>query len=1629
MEQIHYLQEYDVLVCRQCRDGVRPEHIDSHFKGNLHGVAKDERMRILTAAYAVRSAFEDTIAENTARTPPANSAPISALRPPGTDGFRCTFPVRKEDGETSDCGHVLGSVKNMEMHCRIVHGWKSSAPRGRPRRRANGAGKGDRPWRAGVHYQRFYRQGPRSTFFEVSKGVDTADIGSEGTEETDAGDRLIGRIEERHAQQEEAERNQMLNIDETKEPDPWQRRVGVGRYLREAEHLDKAQIREFAYRPVDKAKEDGRPAEECYILEVHRAFRRLVWRARTNAVLEKVGIFALFEVERRVTGEESNRPFNANIRRNTIRRYRHFWNGIWTFVLRTWDLPTEERPPCTVTSEQKRLLGKVVDEAEKAAAVRRKPGTTEQDEEDDAHDTQFHGAAAMVGRKASREGLEDAILDLTISLLDHALKDDVYESILISALAALSIEEDGSFGDLEDFLPRVSAVIKFARLMVLQKARRLRERDIERDVRIHGSTEAAAAAAVEGHVARVTRMVHQFMIRAPRSKREPRPMDWLIKLRTYGLHIQYTTPIAGQVYWVGDVLHYRSLRFSMDSLREFVRGVIADMRRILFEHLLLVGDGTKRGADSDDWEELAATTLPRIDWNWVDNPTEKAVGWSFLKDIRNRFEVDGRQWLARRILGSRALSKRFVRRERGEAQWVKRSLDQYRRFADRFLEKLLVAMHFTAGQPARAPEIMSLRHRNTANGGVRNIFIDQGLVVFVTMYHKNYERTGKLNPIQRFLPREVGGPLLQYIWLVLPFLEGAQALTPGDAEQPTQAASAFLWGDRSLISAGESGSSASSEDGANSDENNKSVAKRKRRTPASRWRPELMRRLVKRETERLMKTKVGVSTWRQVAPAISRKYLRCKFQAEPQPGQEAGLEDEYENEYETGVVRDSPWDGQGGHRSFTAGMVYGRLIFEAEYESMGIRAQFRAVSEDWHRFLHMPSSMVDVEPCPAGSRRNPSSYWEKAGMETSLERWKLLADVDTRAQLKTLVGHHAEFRSVQEASLRAIMRRGSPLLVVMGTGAGKSMCFMLPASCSPGGVTVVIVPLTSLQGDLHDRCRALGIASIIWNSRRPHETAPLIFVTPESALSGGFGGLLARLVAAHQLERVVVDECHTVLDGNKDFRPKLRELGDLALQGVQMVYLTATLPPRDEGEFFDLMYIDRAKARQFRGVTTRENVRYQVIDMDIPEPTYDVLGRLIEDSLEEAVQKIVEQKLRQYAAPAKIIVYSGTIDAAKRLASRMGCSVFYSQVDTRDGKLALLADWIHGRGPGTTDLARRVIVASNALGLGIDVPDIRAVVHFGWLRRLKNYGQESGRAGRDGLPSEAMIVRRRPHRQRPTADAGADLRLGHDVTSQFPDIDEFTGGQYCRRRVLDMVMDGRMDRVHCEEGELRCDVCERATAQAVPQRGSNLALTLSGREHARAEAETGALRLRVGNMRADVVENIERLRDLLEQWIGKCMLCYWLESGAQSESHTLVDCMAELADGACEGVFTMQREMRKWSNVDEFSGCSECLLPQELCGRWQSRGDAGGWELAGGCEAECTFPGVLVSTFVCLWLVHHEEVTPFIYELMGRDGVQFDKPKQRYSWFGKQMRWADVEANRLCDLVVQLACRHQTRHQ
>lgn len=130
------------------------------------------------------------------------------------------------------------------------------------------------------------------------------------------------------------------------------------------------------------------------------------------------------------------------------------------------------------------------------------------------------------------------------------------------------------------------------------------------------------------------------------------------------------------------------------------------------------------------------------------------------------------------------------------------------------------------------------------------------------------------------------------------------------------------------------------------------------------------------------------------------------------------------------------------------------------------------------------------------------------------------------------------------------MTNKSPVVVVMGTGQGKSLAFMLPAASCAGGVTVVVIPLVSLLGDITVRCRKLNIPCAEWASDRAPGEVALVFVTPESALTKRFHNYLEGLRAMARLDRFVVDECHTILEGTPAFRPKLRELSQLALIGV-----------------------------------------------------------------------------------------------------------------------------------------------------------------------------------------------------------------------------------------------------------------------------------------------------------------------------------------------------------------------------------------------------------------------------------------------------------------------------------------------
>ncbi|KAJ3454816.1 hypothetical protein MRS44_013416 [Fusarium solani] len=179
------------------------------------------------------------------------------------------------------------------------------------------------------------------------------------------------------------------------------------------------------------------------------------------------------------------------------------------------------------------------------------------------------------------------------------------------------------------------------------------------------------------------------------------------------------------------------------------------------------------------------------------------------------------------------------------------------------------------------------------------------------------------------------------------------------------------------------------------------------------------------------------------------------------------------------------------------------------------------------------------------------------------------------------------------------------------------------------------------------------------------------------------------------------------------------------------------LPVADEARFFHLINCSPEKATVFCSPTSRPNVSSGMHTFDINNSSS---GQGIRAITSGAVRGLIDQKLRQYASSAKVIVYCQTKAATQALVEDLGCDAYYSAVSTADDKAERLWQWMEGV---DRDLYQRgrVIVATNALGMGIDIPNIRLIIHLEMPRRIGDYDQQSGRAGRDGLPSEAIGLR------------------------------------------------------------------------------------------------------------------------------------------------------------------------------------------------------------------------------------------------------------------------------------------------
>ena len=316
-----------------------------------------------------------------------------------------------------------------------------------------------------------------------------------------------------------------------------------------------------------------------------------------------------------------------------------------------------------------------------------------------------------------------------------------------------------------------------------------------------------------------------------------------------------------------------------------------------------------------------------------------------------------------------------------------------------------------------------------------------------------------------------------------------------------------------------------------------------------------------------------------------------------------------------------------------------------------------------------------------------------------------------------------QFRENQEAVCAAAVE-GRDVLLVMPTGAGKSLCYQLPA-IARGGTALVISPLIALMDDQSQKLADLGLRVGRIHSGLDRETArqvcrdyldgslQFLFIAPERMRVPGFAAMLAK----RQLSLIAIDEAHCISQWGHDFRPDYRTLGQHlpALRPAPLMALTATATPEVQRDI--VTQLGLSNPAQFIHGFRRTNLSVEVVEVSKPE-RHAKAASLLAD-----------------VARRPAIVYAPSRKDAESLAGEL-----HAQFPT--------AAYHAGMEPAARERVQRaflngkleVVVATVAFGMGIDKADVRTVIHTAAPSSVESFYQEIGRAGRDGLPSKSVLM-------------------------------------------------------------------------------------------------------------------------------------------------------------------------------------------------------------------------------------------------------------------------------------------------
>jgi ATP-dependent DNA helicase RecQ len=395
------------------------------------------------------------------------------------------------------------------------------------------------------------------------------------------------------------------------------------------------------------------------------------------------------------------------------------------------------------------------------------------------------------------------------------------------------------------------------------------------------------------------------------------------------------------------------------------------------------------------------------------------------------------------------------------------------------------------------------------------------------------------------------------------------------------------------------------------------------------------------------------------------------------------------------------------------------------------------------------------------------------------------------------------FRPGQEDVIRSVVS-GRDTVAIMPTGAGKSLCYQLPAVHLPG-TTVVVSPLIALMKDQTDKLIELGVPARQVNSTlTASETAQVIeeikrqevefvFVTPERLEDDGFIDVLK----TNEIDLFVVDEAHCISEWGHDFRPAFRKLGGVAkcLGSPPILALTATATARVLDDIVKELRLHNPAT--FNLGIYRQNLHYRVQHTAKESAKLQHLVRLLREERGSGIVYVTTVK----RCDEVMRVLEGEGLAAARYHGRLPAKERH----------AVQERFMSGELP--------TIVATNAFGMGIDKPDMRFVIHYDMPGSLEAYYQESGRAGRDGEPAECVLLYRLEDRRTHQYFAGRKGARGAVDRERVERMMAYAQSAQCRWKLLLEYFGEAAEFDHCGTCDNCLDPPEARFAPPVNQTG------------------------------------------------------------------------------------------------------------------------------------------------------------------------------------------------------------------